>query len=379
MLMPLGLVIALNVVFIIFLICLYVLVGRRRWRIYLLVEHLASLARQGLPIQAGLRAVGRDLGGYLGSRVVRAADRIEEGRTLGEAFQASPRSFPPLLRTMLNLGDRSGNLAVFLEEMRRSYRRIAELPHLSAYLFIYPVILSLSINIGMASLYVGIVPKFKTIFAQLGVPDYGIMEWWTRLMSVGEGVLVLCLATAGLLMVGGTSIHFGSSFFRFLKGWVDAILLWIPIIGTLLRDGAVQQFTLSAGLFLRSGATLPEAIAAAAEAERNLVLRRRLGRIARAVAEGVRLSHAIRQEGGFGDDLLWFVQTGEASGMLVDHLLLASAQYESRSRVASRLATRSAVPFFVLLNGVVVGAAYVLLMSPMIKVLQAVAAKAGKW
>jgi general secretion pathway protein F len=377
--MLLGLVIGLNVLFVILLTCLYALVGRRRWRIFLLVEHLTALARQGMPIHSGLRAIGRDLGGYLGTRVVRAADRIEEGRSLGEAFQAAPRSFPPLLRNMLTLGEKSGNLAGFLEEMRRSYRRIADLPYQSVYLFIYPVLLSLIINVALAGLSAGILPKFRTIFDQMGLRDDRVLIWWPRLMSANEAVLLLCVATVALLMVGGTSIHFGSSWFRFLKGAVDRGILWIPVIGTLLRDGAVQQFGLCTGLFLRSGATLAEALGAAAEVERNSELRGRLERIARGVAEGGRLSRVQKEAGFGGADLHWFIETGEASGLLVDHLLMASAHYETRARLASRVALRSVVPFFVLLNGAIVAGAYALLFIPITQILRRFTEQAGKW
>jgi type II secretory pathway component PulF len=377
--MVLGLVIGVNVLFVIFLTCLYALVGRRRWRIFLLVEHLATLARQGMPIHSGLRAIGRDLGGYLGSRVIRVADRIEEGRSLGEAFQAAPRSFPPLLRSMLTLGEKSGNLAGFLEEMRRSYRRIAELPYQSVYLFLYPVLLSVIINLSLTGLSAGVYPKFRTLFDQVGVRDGRILVWWPRLMTANEVVLLLCVATVALLMVGGTSIHFGSSLFRVLKGVVDRGVLWMPVIGTMLRDGAVQQFGLCAGLFLRSGATLAEALGAAAEVERNSVLRGRLERIGRGVAEGGRLSSVLK-EGGFGGaDLYWFVETGEASGLLVDHLLMASAHYETRARLASRVVLRSVVPLFVLLNGAIVAGAYALLFLPITQILRRVTEQAAGW
>jgi type II secretory pathway component PulF len=173
------------------------------------------------------------------------------------------------------------------------------------------------------------------------------------------------VTVVGLLTLGGTSLHFGTSFLRFLKGAVDRVVLFLPVIGGLLRDGSVQQFALCTGLFLRSGATLAEATAASAEVERNSLLRRRLERMARVVAEGGRLSSAAREEGRFGDDALWFLETGDASGLLADHLLLAAVQYETKARLATRLAVRAVVPLFILLNGLVVLGAFTLIFIPM--------------
>jgi type II secretory pathway component PulF len=166
------------------------------------------------------------------------------------------------------------------------------------------------------------------------------------------------------LILGGTSVHYGTPIFRKLKGVADRLVLALPVFGRLARDGAVQQFALCTGLFLRSGAGLPEAVRAAAEAERNVVLRNRLTRVAQSVSEGTRLSSAVRSEKAFGDDLLWFLETGEASGFLSDHLLLAAVHYETKVRVLGRLAARAVVPLFVILNGVVVFGSFFLIFHP---------------
>ena len=352
-----------NVLFVALLGTIYVLVGRRRWRLVLLVEHLAALTRQGMPVHTGLRAVGRDLGGFLGSRVVRAAQFIEEGMPLGEAFQGSPGTFPSLFRSMLKAGDRSGNLAAFLEEMRRSYRRIAELPQNSVYLLIYPLILSLFINAAVLAIYRVLVPRLQTILFQASGQD-PTRTWWPKLVAANEGVLALCILTIAFLMLGGFSLHFGPGLFRFLKRGVDRLLLVTPLVRSVLRDGSVQQLGICSGLLLRFGATLPEALLTAAEIEPNSVIRARLLEVARQVSEGARLSRALKGAGGFADDLLWFVETGEASGLLADHLLLASSHYGTKARLSSRVALHLVVPTFVVLNAGVVLSSFLLIYAP---------------
>lgn len=352
----------------------YVLVARRRWRILMLIEHLAALAQNGMPIHAGLRVVGKDLGGYLGSKLARVAEAVEEGRTLGEAF-AVHRAFPPLLRSTLTLGEKSGNLVGFLQELKRSYKRIADLPHQSLYMFLYPLILSVGLNAILMSVYFGIAPKMQTIIAQMGIRDLDYMRQWSRLMLANEAVLALCVAMFMFAVMGGSSIHFGSSVLRWMKGTVDRIVLFLPVLGRMARDGAIQQFALCTGLYLRSGASLPEAVRAAAGVERNGVLQARLDRVARAVGEGARLSAALKSEGVGETDLAWFLESGEASGLMADHLLLAAIHYETKVRLASRIAARSVVPAFVVLNGLVVGVAFYLTFLPIWESLRMVVPK----
>ncbi len=359
---------AANFSFLFVLWLVYMVIGRRRGRIYLLIDHLATLARNGMPIHLGLRMIGRDLGGFFGSRIVRMAQAMEEGKTLGQAFEAAPRSFPPLLCGMLTLGEKSGNLAAFLEEMRRSYRRIADLPHQSLYLFIYPLLTSILISALLAGLSVQIAPKFAIIMTQVGLRSSTVDVWWPRLISANELVLASCVLTTLAFVLGGNSIYFGTSLFSWWKGLLDRLVLHMPVFGAQARDGAVQQFALCAGLFLRSGAPLPESLRAAAGVERNGVLRRRFERLAAAVEEGTRLSVAVRNEKAFESDLIWFLETGEASGMLADQLLLAAVHYETKVRVAARLAVRAVGPLFVILNGAIVGATFFLLFLPIIEI-----------
>lgn len=370
-----GIIIAIvvaNVVFLGLLQLTYLIVTRRRLKISLLVEHLATLAKHGLPVHAGLRVIGRDLGGYLGFRVTRVAQGLEEGKSLGEAFDKAPGTFPPLLKNMLALGERSGNLSGFLEEMRRSYRRIADLPFQSMYVFLYPLLLTICVNLVISALMVGIVPKMQIVLQQLALDPSLHDVWWPRLMVANQTILLLCVASVSFLVLGGTSIHYGTPVFRWMKTLADRLLLALPVVGTMVRDGAVQQFALCTGLFLRSGAALPEAARAAAEAERNGVLRRRLLRLAQSVSEGVRLSAAIRSEQGFGEDLLWFVETGESSGFLADHLVLAAVHYETKVRILGRLAARAVVPIFVILNGLVVFGTFFMIFQPIREALQSV-------
>jgi type II secretory pathway component PulF len=360
----------INAVFLAFLHLAYLAVTRRRLKVALLVEHLATLARNGMPIQSGLRAVAKDLGGYLGTRVQRVAQGLEEGKSLGEAFDAAPRCFPPVLRNMLTLGERSGNLTGFLEELQRSYRRLAELPMQVMYLFLYPLLLSVGINAALAAFYAGILPKFQTIFQQMEFPMSMYEAWWPRLILANEIILVICVATIVFMALGGTSTYYGVSVFRRLRTGVHRALLATPVLGGLIRDGALQQFALSTGLFLRSGAGLPEALRSAADAERNDALRERFGRIVRAVAEGARLSAALKDDGRVGEDFIWFVETGEASGLLDEHLILAATHYQTKVRVAAGLAARAVVPTFVILNGIVVFGTFALIFLPIQDIVQ---------
>lgn len=353
----------LNPIFLVGLTMVYVLVSRRRAKIHLFVDHLASLASRALPLQTGLRMIAQDVGGIFGGRLNRVARRLEEGASLEQAMEAAPRAFPPVVRSMIAMGERSGNLAGFLEELRRSYRLLAEQPYSSAYAFLYPLIVSVVINAAILGLRLGIEPKMQMVLSQLGSIPSGRHEWdWISFAS--EGILVLCLAAMAAVMLGGFSAHFRAPAFPFLKGLTDRLALLLPVVGTILRNGSLQSFALNCGLALRAGARLPEAASAAAQIEPNLLCRRRLESVARSLDEGATLSEAGRDAGRFPEDLLWFITAGERAGTLGDHLVQAASHLDTKQQLVSTLASRAIIPAFILLNGGVVLATSLLVFQP---------------
>jgi type II secretory pathway component PulF len=366
-----GAAVPLAFINVLFLFCgsvIYLTATRRRAKIALLVDHLAGLARAGLPLQSALRVIGQDLRSFTGLRLSNVARSLEEGAPLGEAMNAAPHVFPPVLRTMAALGERTGNLGGFLDEMARSYRRQESSPQHSLYYFVYPIFLTAVINLLMLLLYTFIVPKFQEVLDQVRI-SFPYLLWWDRIMFGSQALFALCLVTMLSLVLGGASPHFTYSPLRPLRAIADRLFLWIPAIGRLLRESALHRFATAMGLMLRAGAPLPEAAAVAAAEETNSVLRRRFETFARRLADG---GHAGELARAVASDLAWFVETGQASGRLADHLLEAGAWYDGRVRYAAQLLSRAVIPIFVILNGALVLAVMAVTLLPLRELIQGV-------
>jgi type II secretory pathway component PulF len=357
-----------NAAFLAALLSAHLLVSRRRARIHFLMDHLAALSEKGLPLQAGVRTLAKDLGGTLGLGLGRVNRALEEGRSLGEAFDQAPRILPPFLRHLVRIGDRHGNLASFLEEARRSCRRVAESQDPTAYLLLYPILVTLLIGVALTTLGTIIVPKFSEVMIQVtrgrAWPNtYGRL--WTGVQIADQVVLALALVSAAVVFSGGLTFQFTTPLLRRPKSWLDRLWLGLPVLGRIARDAAFHRFSLSLGLLLRAGATLGEASSAAAAGESNLVLRGNFEQASARIAEGCSLSAALRATMALPEEYQWRVSVGEASGALPEHLLEASVFYEDRARVGAARVSRTLIPAFVFLNGgLVLGTSY-LVYAPM--------------
>src|SRR5436309_2247221 len=89
-------------------------------------DEIAALARAGLPLERGLREVGRDLSGNLSAVMKRLSGRMEQGASLSEALATERDHFPPVYLAVVEAGLRAGRLPSALESLAGFVRNYAE-------------------------------------------------------------------------------------------------------------------------------------------------------------------------------------------------------------------------------------------------------------
>ncbi|MCZ6691884.1 MAG: type II secretion system F family protein [Planctomycetota bacterium] len=356
-----------NALFVGLLILIYALATRRRTRIYLLIDHLDALAGKGLPIAGGLRMISRDLGGFFGVRLARVARLLDDGVSLADALDRCPNTLPTPLRRMLALGDRSGNLQPFLRELRRSYRRAEDYPYRSATGFLYPVVLTLTISLSSTFFASIIMPRFRQILDSLAI-DHELERWWWIAQWGSQAVLVMAALLVIFVCTGRSPFYFGVPPFRWLKKPIDRVVLSVPVLKTMVCQGSLQSFSVSTGLLLRAGSSLEEAVRTAGETEPNQYLRTRYRRLASHIDEGGRMIDFCKADPWFPADFLWFVEGGEATAELPNMLMEAGTHFDTKAQFSALLLSRSLVPAFIILNGLLVLAFWLGMFLPIIEI-----------
>ena len=116
-------------------------------------DEIAALVRAGVPLEQGLSELGREASGKLSELATQLADRMESGESLAEIVDKDGSAFPPVWRSVVMAGIRSGDLAVALESLSRTGRRAMELRRSLALALIYPaMVLALSFLLLLFSL-----------------------------------------------------------------------------------------------------------------------------------------------------------------------------------------------------------------------------------
>jgi general secretion pathway protein F len=294
-----------------------------------LSDELAALARAGVPLDRGLRALAQDMPGRLGRLAGDVSRRLEEGRPLDQVVAELGTALPPAYRSVIVAGARAGRLPAALEGVAHTARRIALLRNSIFLSLLYPlIVLCLTWLLGLA-----IVIKVVPVMSEMLVEFDAAGPWVVEFLKTAErnafwfGPLLPTLFGAWLVW----------AWFR--AGRVAAGRELLPtsafgVVGTLARLQRASRLSSLAdllALLVSNGVPLPDAIELASEA----VGQRVLARGGKQMADQLRRGEIIRTPpAGFPPLLAWTIAGGHSQPRLVRTLERTAEVY--RDEVSRR-------------------------------------------
>jgi len=255
-------------------------------------------------------------------------DALAAGDSVTEALFATGDFFPPLFRSMIEVGETSGRLG-------HTYRRLAEhydktLAAKRAFLGrlawpMFQLALALFV-IGLLIWVMGLSMINKSAanpqvdmlgFGLIGTP--GLIKYVNFLILIAIGaLLVLEAARRGALWT------------RTLQRKVLAI----PVIGGALKTLALARFTWALQLVLDTSMDLRRALPLALEASGNDYFAQHGPGVAQRIEQGLDIHTALMATGAFPVELLDQIAVGEESGQLVETMARQSIEYQEKAGLA---------------------------------------------
>src|SRR5713226_4494263 len=207
---------------------------------------------------------------------------VEGGSTLANAMRLYPKVFDDLTTNMMEAGETGGILDIILQRLAAYVEKAVKLKSAVKSALIYPVAV-----VSMAILIVGallkwVVPIFANLFAGLGVA----LPLPTRIVM---GLSAFVGQFWWFFIVGVVGLVVGIKYIRkHPRGryYFDKMLLFIPVIGSLLRKIAVGRFTRTLGTLITSGVPILEGLSITARTSGNAVLEEALMKVRKAIEEG---------------------------------------------------------------------------------------------
>jgi type II secretory pathway component PulF len=134
-----------------------------------------------------------------------------------------------------------------------------------------------------------------------------------------------------------------------LRGWlrvpanrmvVDAALLKVPVLGTLLRDVAVARFTRTLGTLVSAGIPILTALRTVRDTLGNYAMMAAIDDVSDRVSTGASLADPLERSGHFPPLLIQIVNIGEKSGKLEPMLMHAAGAFDRQVNNSLKLFTR---------------------------------------
>jgi general secretion pathway protein F len=328
--------------------------GRKRVKgrdLLVMTQELSALVSAGLPLDRSLATLAELSDNLELKRIVtEVLHAVQGGKSLTEAL-GQHTVFPTLYVNMIRAGEIGGFLEGVLVRLVEYLQSAQELRDEVRSALTYPVLLTAAMGGSMMFLLVYVLPKFSSMFTDMG-----------RALPLSAQI-ILGLSSAirsywwvFALLIAGTvfGIRYTIRTPRGRYGW-DQWRLRLPVVGLLLRKMEVASLARTLGTLLKSGVPMMQALGIVKETAGNQVIARALNDVETGVREGAGVAEPLARSGVFPPLAVQMIGVGEETGRLDEMLLRAAEHYDREVRVQIQQFTRLLEPVLILVMGLGVG------------------------
>ena len=339
-------------------------------KIAIFYEQLASLMKNGVPLLRSL-SVLRDQSSIpaLKNALDDIISKIEDGESLGDAFDEHPKVFSEMAVNMARAGAEGGFLEDALERVALFTEQQDELKSRTIGALIYPAVLASIGTLVVAVLLVFFVPKFGEMFDALREKGQlpPITDWLLSFSTV--------LQTYGIFLLAG----FAALYFvlrvqlRTDRGReiADRMKLKLPLFGMIFRNLAVARFCRVLGTLLHNGVPILKGLTISSDAAGNKVLSDAITSATDNITAGASLSVPLESSGHFPKNVTEMISVAEESNTLDTVLVNIADGLEKQTTRRLDLMVKLIEPLMLLVMAVVILIVVIALLLPVMKMGQA--------
>ncbi|MBL6852436.1 MAG: type II secretion system F family protein, partial [Alphaproteobacteria bacterium] len=287
-------------------------------------QELAALLQAGLELDRSLEIlVNLDETKPLRAVFEALLERVRGGSSFADSLAAQPE-FPKFYVNMVRAGEQSGDLQAALQQLGEYLGRSLAVREAVISALIYPCLLLATTGVSIIVILVFVLPSFTPLFAEAGKTLPPATQF---VKDAGDFVTNWSWAIVLGILLGAFALRRALQDAAFKRQW-DAMLLRMPLLGSLLVKLDVERFGRTLGTLLRSGVTLPAALEIAGDTLSNSVLGGAVLSAAAGLKEGDQLSRFLHSSAVFPPMALDMMRVGEESGQLDTMLLRMADHYE---------------------------------------------------
>ncbi|MCC6697310.1 MAG: type II secretion system F family protein [Candidatus Hydrogenedentes bacterium] len=326
--------------------------GGRAIRLATFTRQLATLSASGSPVIKGLAVLAEQSRDPKAKRILgEVTEAVQGGSTFADALAQHPEVFPPLLTSMVRVGEMGGSLDEQLQQLSDLYEKEESLKGEVQAALAYPALVLVLGILSAIILVMFFIPRLESIFETAGeaLPTPTRILLAISHFSTDHTVLLIVMFAAAAV---GIRVALRSPKVRLA---FDRFKLRVPWLGTLVRNLEIARFTRLLGTLTHAGISIVEALRIVQPVLQNQAMAITVREMTSRISTGERLSDLLKQSGIFTPLSVQMVATGEETGYLDQMLVRLAEAYDRETAASTKVMMSLLAPALILFVAAIVG------------------------
>lgn len=293
-------------------------------------------------------------------------NNIQKGISLSNVMRSFPDIFPPILLSMVEAGEVSGQLDKVFVKMAEHFEKEHKHQQKLKGAMTYPIIVLTVAVIVVAVLVLKVIPTFGEALRGMDVDLPALTQTLLNISYFCSSYWYIILFGTVLLIYGIKTMSKTDRGKRIL----DKVTLKLPIVKDVIQTILTARFSRALSTLLSSGVLLIESLQITKRIISNSLIQERMEKAIETLKQGRTLTQSITEMQYFPPLVLSMIKTGEEAGNLDETLQKAADFYEDQTEEKlQRLMTFLEPLIMIVLGGIV---AFILfsVLYPMLSVYQ---------
>ena len=315
-------------------------------------RQLAVMLEAGIPIVRALRTLQEQARDHLFAETLKEITfEVDGGSSLYRAMSNHPKVFSELYLSLIEAGEKSGNLVTVLSRLADTLQRENDFRSKTKGAMIYPAVIMAAMLMVVILMFVFVIPRLKGLYEELGatlpittrillqISSFMVNFWWL--------VLILLVGMVILLK------HFAAT--EQGEQFCSRLQLKLPVFGMLIKQMQFTSFTRTLSMLISAGIPILQSLDIAKKTMSNFLFQRGIEEAAKNVEHGGSLGEALSHNPNFPSMLAEMVKVGEETGKLDNVLLNLASYYENESMRTVDNLSSLLEPLIMIILGIGVG------------------------
>ena len=327
-------------------------------------RQLSVVLQSGVSLAQGMILIAENMtNAKLAYCIQTIAFQLNAGEELSSSLRQYPKVFEPIAIGLIEAGEAGGILEQVLDRIALLLEERAKIRGQIIGALIYPalvLLLAVSVSLGLLIL---IVPKFKSMFDNMGAELPALTSFMLNLSNFVTS-LTFAIGTPVIIIVG--TYLFGK-YYSSQKGklLVDTNILKIPLFGDLILRSEMASMCDTLSTLVNSGIPIVDGMNRCVSASSNELIRQTIRRAILLVTQGQELNYSMGRSQVFPKLVISMIKIGEETGQLSFMLEKLAVFYKREVEATVSALTKAMEPAVIFVVAGIVGTIVVSLYLPM--------------